>query len=64
MCFYSSVQDLRDQIMELKNNEKKINQISKNGKRRYFEIFNNKIVSDYILSNTLNVNPKHKQVWK
>ena len=64
MCFYSSVQDLRDQIMELKNNIKKINQISKNGKRRYFEIFNNKIVSDYILSNTLNVNPKHKQVWK
>jgi hypothetical protein len=43
---------------------KKINKISKNGKRRYFEIFNNLIVSDSILSKTLNLSPKYKYAWE
>ena len=64
MCFYSSPQDLINQIMELKDNEEKINKISKNGKNRYFKIFNNKLVSDYILSNTLSSNPKFNYIWK
>ena len=64
MCFYSSPQDLVNQILELKDNEEKINKISKNGKSRYFKIFNNKLVSDYILSKTLSSNPKFNYIWK
>ena len=29
MCFYNSVSDLRDQIVDLKDNDEKINSIAK-----------------------------------
>ena len=35
--------NLCEQINDIKNNSEKINKISKNGKKRYFEIFNNSI---------------------
>ena len=34
--------------------------IGKNGKAKYFKLFNNKIISDYILSKTLNIPGKFK----
>ena len=64
MVFYRNENDLILKILELKNDMKKINKISKNGKRRYFEIFNNLIVSDSILSKTLNSSPKYKYAWE
>jgi len=63
MCFYENVRDLSNQLDNLKGNIKKINKISKNGKRRYFEIFNNSIVSDYIVSKTLDTKPSFKYIW-
>ena len=63
MCFYENVSDLSNQLDNLKGNIKKINKISKNGKRRYFEIFNNSIVSDYIVSKTLDTKPSFKYIW-
>ena len=64
MVFYKNENDLILKILELKNDMNKINKISKNGKRRYFEIFNNLIVSDSILSKTLNLSPKYKYAWE
>ena len=49
---------------ELHGNVEKINKISKNGKRRYFEIFNNSIISDYIIHKTFGFKNKFKFVWK
>ena len=40
-----------------------INKISKNGKLKYFKIFNNLIISDFITNKTLDTNPKYKYVW-
>ena len=39
MCFYDNVTDLRDQLIELKDNDIKINKIAKKGKEKYFQIF-------------------------
>ena len=64
MLFYKNENDLINQINEIKNNIKRINQISKNGKRKYFELFNNKLVSESILNKSLNYPSKFKYVWK
>ena len=50
MVFYKNEEDLISKIMNLKNDIETINKISKNGRKKYFKIFNNLIVSDYIVS--------------
>ena len=64
MGFYSNVDDLLNQMNDLHGNVEKINKISKNGKRRYFQIFNNSIISDYIVHKTFGFKNKFKFVWK
>ncbi len=64
MCFYDSATDLRDQILELRDNDKKINKIAKNGKEKYFKLFNNNLVSNYILHKTLNFEKNFNYVWE
>ena len=64
MIFYNNEIDLIEKINLLKNDTKKINKISKNGKRRYFKIFENKIVSNFILSKTFDLTPAYKYAWK
>jgi len=49
--------------LNLKDDMHTINNISKNGREKYFRIFNNLIVSDYILSKTLGSSPKYKYAW-
>ena len=64
MGFYKDVDDLLKQIEKLYGNINKINKISKNGKRRYFSIFNNLIISEYIISKTFNIKNKYKYIWE
>jgi len=64
MGFYSNANDLLNQMDRLNGNMKKINKISRNGKRRYFSIFNNSIVSEYILFKTFDIKNKFKYVWE
>ena len=64
MIFYKDEIDLIEKIKLLKNDIKKINRISKNGKKRYFEIFENKIITNYILSETFNLTPAYEYAWK
>ena len=63
MKFYKNPQDLLDQIENLKGDIKKIDSISKKGKLKYLSIFNSKLVSEYILNKTLNINSTSKFVW-
>ena len=63
MGFYSNADDLLNQMEKLHGNIDKINKISKNGKIKYFSIFNNSIVSEYILTKTFNTKNKYKYVW-
>ena len=64
MGFYKNVDDLLRQIDRLHSNINRVNKISKNGKRKYFSIFNNLIISDYIISKTFNKKGKFKYVWE
>ena len=63
MGFYTNVEDLLNQMNSLYGNIDKVNKISKNGKRKYFSIFNNEIISEYILFKTFNIKNKYKYVW-
>ena len=64
MGFYKNVEDLLNQIDKLHGNINKINQISRNRKKRYFTIFNNLIVADYIVNKTFNIKNKYKYIWE
>ena len=64
MVFYDNEDDLISKILDLKDNIKKINNISKKGREKYFKIFNNLIISDSILSKTLGSTPKYNYAWE
>ena len=63
MGFYKNAEDLLNQLEKLNGNINKINKISKNGKKKYFSIFNNSIIADYIIYKTFNIKNKYKYVW-
>ncbi|CAN1595360.1 GT4_PimA-like domain containing protein [Candidatus Pelagibacterales bacterium] len=63
MIFYKDIYDLIDKVNYYKKNERKRVQLGLNGKNRYFKIFNNRIVADYIFSKTLGVKPLYDYIW-
>ena len=63
MGFYSDIEDLLNQMDKLKGDISKINRISENGKRKYFSIFNNSIISDYLIHKTFDTKKKFNFVW-
>jgi glycosyltransferase involved in cell wall biosynthesis len=63
MIFYKDIYDLIDKVNYYKNNERKRVQIGINGKKRYFKIFNNRIIADYIFSKTLGVKALYDHIW-
>ena len=63
MIFYEDTYDLIDKVNFYKKNERQRIQIGINGKNKYFKIFNNRIVADYIVSKTLGNKPLYKYIW-
>jgi glycosyltransferase involved in cell wall biosynthesis len=63
MIFYEDIYDLIGKINFYKKNERKRIQIGINGKNRYFKIFNNRIVADYIATKTLGKKPLYDYIW-
>jgi glycosyltransferase involved in cell wall biosynthesis len=63
MIFYEDIYDLIGKINFYNKNERKRVQIGINGKNRYFKIFNNRIVADYIASKTLGNKPLYDYIW-
>ena len=63
MIFYEDIYDLIGKINFYKKNERKRIQIGINGKNRYFKIFNNRIVADYIVTKTLGKKPLYDYIW-
>ncbi len=63
VVFYKNIRDLSEKINLYKDNAKKRNQIAKKGKEKYFRIFNNKIISDYICARLFDKKPKFKMSW-
>ena len=63
MIFYEDTYDLIDKVNFYKKNERQRIQIGINGKNKYFKIFNNRIIADYIASKTLSIKPSYKYIW-
>ena len=63
VIFYKDLKDLSEKINFFKENELKRNIIAKKGKEKYFRIFNNKIISDYICSRLFDKKPSKNFSW-
>jgi hypothetical protein len=64
LIIYENTDDLINKINFYKKNDQARINLGLRGKYKYFKIFNNKIISDYILSRSLNINPKNKYYWE
>jgi glycosyltransferase involved in cell wall biosynthesis len=64
MIFYKDIHDLIDKVNFYKKNERLRAKIGINGKKKYFKIFNNKIVGDYIVSKALGIKPYYTYTWE
>ena len=60
---YKNSKDLIKKILQIKDNSKIIKRISKNGKKKYFELFSNVIVSQYLIDKTFKFKDKYKYRW-
>ena len=58
IIFYSSLNDLADKIKFYSKNDVLRKQIAKNGKKKYFKLFNEKKVSKYLIDVSLGKNSK------
>ena len=63
VVFYKNLNDLSLKINYYKNNHKKRNIIAKRGKEKYFRIFNNKIIAEYICSRLFDKKIKKRLPW-
>lgn len=64
MGFYKNTDDLINKIEKLISDEKKLFEYSKNGMKKYFKLFNNKLVTKYIIDRTLNTSGDKVQIWE
>jgi len=53
IIFYDDLNDLASKIKYYKKNDSKRKQISKNGKKKYFKLFNEKRISEYLINKSL-----------
>ena len=56
---YRNLPDLINKISYYTKNNVLRRKIAKNGRKKYFKYFNSKIVADYIISKTFNINKKY-----
>jgi hypothetical protein len=63
IIFYKNIDDLSYKLNKYKKDVKLGNKIAKAGKKKYFKYFNSDIISDYIISKTLDEKPKNDIIW-
>jgi spore maturation protein CgeB len=63
VIFYKDLNDLSNKLNFYKQNDTLRKKIAKNGRKKYFELFDSKCVSDYIISKIFEVKPKKNLKW-
>ena len=63
VVFYSNLQDLAEKINQFKANDKARMKVAKNGRKKYFELFECQKVSDYIISKSFNRENSKQLKW-
>ena len=53
VVFYENIEDLSSKIKFYLNNERIRRNIAKSGKKKYFKLFNEKRISDYLIKRSL-----------
>ena len=61
---YKNSMDLISKLSYIKNEKNKLIKRSKNAKKRYFEIFENTIVADFLIYKIFNNKKKFNYIWK
>ena len=64
IIFYKDIEDLGYKLNKYKHDSKERRRIAKNGKEFYLKEFNSTLVSDFILSKTLDYKSKQKFIWE
>ncbi len=63
VVFYNNLKDLSNKIVKYSNNDRLRIKIAKKGRDKYLKFFNSKIVADFIVNKTLNINKNKKYYW-
>ena len=63
IVFYKNINDLSDKLNMYKIDKKQRCSIAKAGKIKYHKYFNSDLVTDYIITKTLNITSKKKYIW-
>ena len=63
VIFYNSLEDLANKIIKYSNNDILRRKIAKKGKEKYLKYLNSKVVADFIISKTFNIDSKKKFIW-
>ena len=63
IVFYKNISDLNKKIIYYKNNQSKLKKIARNGYIKSHKIFNNKLVSDFIVKKSMGINLNNKLNW-
>ena len=61
--FYENIEDLSNKLNYFKRNDKIRKKYAKNGKKRYFDLFNSTTISDYIISKSFDLDIKKPLKW-
>ena len=64
VVFYSGVKDLIKKIKKYKNSDKLRNKIAKKGMLKYHKYMNSKLVAEYMIDKTFDINHKKKFFWE
>ena len=60
---FKNIRDLNKKILFYKNNKKLLRKVASNGYKKAHKIFNNKIISEFIVSKSLGSNVIKKYSW-
>ena len=63
IIFYNNIQDLSNKLNYYKHNDKIRKKIASNGQKKYFNLFNSEIVSNYMLSKIFEIKIEKKLKW-
>jgi glycosyltransferase involved in cell wall biosynthesis len=63
IILYEDIDEIIEKVNFFKKNDTARKKIGEKGKLKYFKLFNNTIVADYIISKTLDQKPKFKYCW-
>ena len=64
IVFFENEIDLLEKLNYFKINDTKRVKIAKNGQNKYFRLFNERNVAEYIVNRSFNVNSKYKPIWE